>query len=415
MNVFVSNLLVLYPIAFSLFVALRLAEATTDGRKVTFGVQVVRSMMFVLFAFSLIGIACRSTILSILWVFLFSLTAVVVLIKQSRLNRSVITMTVLGCRDLPQIQRAVVYASEEHSGGLGRRLKGMSKLLLNNVPWSRALERSGFCRGSYERLAARLAERFGGSLSDGDGEGVDGRLRIENDLERMLSRLSLLAWVSLFAPVFAFYKYRVIPIMVRMLEEFELPIPSAMVILQGDFYLGWISGAVVTLVMLAILLAALVWFFPRLTLLWPLRWLSRTYYRCLGFVAFSRVSEHVPNLIAACHETAALVPAGHIASQFRGAAMRLERGESPVMALAGAGLVQRERLGDFESILSTSGLSWATQQLANSEVERMLNRYSLLIQFLLVVFTLVFAALVGLVAVAMFQVLSGMVESLAVT
>ncbi len=411
MNVFVSNLLLLYPVAFSLFVALRLSEAATDGRRVTAGVHVVRSIVFILFVFALIGIGCRSTVLSILWVFLFAMVSIVLLIKQSRLNRAVVTMTVLGCRDLPRIQRAVGYAAEEHGGGLGRRLRRFSRLMLNNVPWSRALEMTGFCRGSYERLAARLAERFGTVVETSDEAG--GPLRIELELERLLSRLSLLGWISLFGPVFLFYQLVVVPILIKMLQEFDIPIPLAIQILRGEFGIGWISVAAGAVVIGMLMVGVLVWFFPRLTLRWPLRWLASAYYRSLGFVAFSKVAERVPSLIDACRETAALVPAEHIAKQFRVAAARLERGETPAMALAGAGLVRGERLGDFDSILSTTGLGWATLQLANSEVERMLYRYSLVMQFLIVAFTLVFAVLVGLVAVGMFEALAGMIESLA--
>ena len=410
MIVFVSNLLLLYPVAFSLFVALRLSEAATDGRRVTVGVHVVRSIVFILFVFALIGIGCRSAVLSILWVFLFSVMSVVLLIKQSRLNRAVVTMTVLGCRDLPQIQRVVVYASEEHGGVFGRRLKTLSRLLLNNVPWSRALEKTGFCRGSYERLSARLAERFGAAVNTSDE--VGGPLRVEMELERMLSRLSLLTWIVLFGPVFLFYQVVVIPVLIKMVQEFDVPVPPVLNALRGDFTMGWISGAAAAVALVMLMVAVMVWFFPRLTLRWPLRWLSRAYYRCLGFVAFSKVAEQVPSLIDACRETAALVPAEHIARQFRVAAARLERGETPAMALAGAGLVRGERLGDFDSILSTTGLGWATLQLANSEVERMLYRCSLVIQFLIVAFTLMFAVLVGLVAFGMFQVLAAMIESL---
>jgi nitrate reductase NapE component len=91
----------------------------------------------------------------------------------------------------------------------------------------------------------------------------------------------------------------------------------------------------------------------------------------------------------------------------------LERGQSPAEAFSIANLVQGNRLGDFSSILDTTGVAWATNQLATVEVERMLNRYSMVIQFLVVVFTLIFAVLVGFVGVGMFQALSLMIQSLA--
>jgi hypothetical protein len=75
-------------------------------------------------------------------------------------------------------------------------------------------------------------------------------------------------------------------------------------------------------------------------------------------------------------------------------------------------LVRGNRLGDFSSILDTTGVAWATNQLATIEVERMLDRYSMVIQFLIVVFTLIFAVLVGLIGVGMFQALSSMIQML---
>ena len=180
-----------------------------------------------------------------------------------------VDLTQVFMSDLPQIQRAVVYASEEHGGVFGRRLKTLSRLLLNNVPWSRALEKTGFCRGSYERLSARLAERFGAAVNTSDE--VGGPLRVEMELERMLSRLSLLTWIVLFGPVFLFYQVVVIPVLIKMVQEFDVPVPPVLNALRGDFSMGWISGAAAVVALVMLMVAVMVWFFPRLTLRWPLR------------------------------------------------------------------------------------------------------------------------------------------------
>ncbi|MDX1927582.1 MAG: hypothetical protein SFV81_13755 [Pirellulaceae bacterium] len=411
MNAFLSNWLLLYPVAFSLYVAMQLSEATADGRKASIGVLVMRTTIFILFIFSLLAVGCRTSVLSIVWAVLFGVLGIVLLVKQSKLSRSSVTMTILGCRDLPQIKRAVQFFAEEFGGLLGRKLRYFGLQLHHGIPWSTALESAGFCSGSYERLATRLAARFGTSANT--SQDLNAPLRVEIEMERLLSRLSILVWILFFGPVFALYMTVVVPTLRKMLQEFEVAIPRALIAVSSFETLGWLFGGVSLFALLFFGFAVLLWLFPRLTSKLPFRLLCGSYYRCLGFVALSRVSDHTEDLTEACRQAAVLIPVKHIATKFRTAATCLERGYSPTDAFATAKLVRGNRLGDFASILNTAGVAWATNQLATVEVERMLNRYSLVVQFLVVVFTLFFAVLVGLVAVGMFEALSTMIQSLA--
>lgn len=411
MIAFLSNWLLLYPIAFSLFVAMQLSEATADGRKVSIGVQALRSTIFVLFMFALIAVGCRTSFLSVVWAVMFGVMAIVLIIKQSRLNRAAVTMTILGCRDLPQIHRAAAFFAEEHGGFLGRRLRKFQYQLGNGIPWSRALEIAGFSKGSYERLATRLAARFGPSANT--SRDLNAPIRIEIEMERLLSRLSLLVWILFFGPIFALYQMVVVPTLLRMMQEFESEVPSALVAMSSFESFGWLFGFLAFFAIVFFGFALLLWMFPWLTSKMPFRLFCGAYYRCLGFVALSRVSEHTADLTDACRQTAEIVPLRHIAVQFRTAVACLERGQSPADSFSTARLVRGSRLGDFSSILDTTGVAWATSQLATVEVERMLYRYSLVIQFLVVTFTLIFAVLVGLIAVGMLQALSSMILSLA--
>ena len=410
MVAFLSNWLLLYPIAFSLFVAMQLSEATADGRRVSVGVQVLRSTIFVLFAFALLAVGCRTSFLSFVWTVLFGGMAVVLLIKQSKLNRAAVTMTVLGCRDLPQIHRAAAYFAAEHGGFLGRQLHRFRQLLGQGVRWSTAIEEAGFCRGSYERLAARLATRFGPLPKT--SQDLNAPVRIEMEMERLLSRLSMLVWIIFFGPIFVLYQAVVVPTLLRMLQEFDVEVPPALDAIRSFRSTGMLLGGLALCALVLFGCALLLWIIPRLTSQLPFRWFCGPYYRCLGFVALARISEHTADLTDACRETAELVPTQHIATQFRTAVTCLERGQSPADAFATAKLVRVNRLGDFTSILDTTGVAWATRQLATVEVEQMLYRYSMVIQFLVVLFTLAFAVLVGMVALGMFQALSSMIQSL---
>ncbi len=410
MIAFFSNWLLLYPIAFSLYVAMQLSEATADGRKVSIGVQLVRSAIFILFMFAFLAVGCRTSFLTIVWAVLFGILVVVLLIKQSKLNRAAVTMTVLGCRDLPQIHYAARFFEQEHGGILGRKLHMFRLQLERGTPWSRALEKTGFCKGSYERLAARLAAQFGPSPKA--SQDLNAPIRVEIEMERLLSRLSLLVWIVFFGPIFAFYRVFIVPTLVRMLQEFAVPIPPALEAIYTFESLSWFSGGLALLALSIFGIAVLLWLCPWLTRRPPFRWFCGAYYQCLGFVALSRVSEHTTDLTEACRQTAELVPVKHIANRFQTAVNCLEQGQTPADAFASANLIRGNRLSDFTSILDTSGIAWATNQLAVVEVERMLMRYSLVIQFFLILFTLIFATLVGLVAVGMFQAMSVMIQSL---
>ncbi len=411
MIAFLSNWLLFYPIAFSLFVAMQLSEATADGRKVSVGVQVLRSTIFVLFMFALFAVGCRTSFLSTAWTLMFGILAVVLLIKQAKLNRAAVTMTVLGCRDLPQVHRAAAFFGEEHGGFLGKKLRQFRLQLERGAPWSHALEIAGFCKGSYERLATRLAARFGPSSNT--TQDLNAPIRVEIEMERLLSRLSMLVWILFFGPIFAMYQIVVVPTLFQMLREFDVAIPPALEAIGGLNSFSWLFALLTLFAIAVFICAATLWLFPRLTSQLPFRLFCGAYYRCLGFVALSRVSEHTADLTDACRQTAEIVPVTHIATQFHTAVTCLERGQSPADAFSIARLVRGDQLGDFSSILDTSGIAWATHQLASVEVERMLSRYSLVIQFLVVVFTLIFAMLVGLVAVGMFQALSSMIQALA--
>lgn len=411
MIAFLSNWLLLYPIAFSLYVAMQLSEATADGRKATASVLAIRTVIFVLFVFAILAVGCRASLLTIVWCILCCVIGTILLIKQSKLKRETVTMTVLSCRDLPQIRRVASYFEQEHGGLFGSKLRTFRMQLDRGVSWAVALETSRFCRGSYERLATRLADRFGSSSTL--TQDLNAPLRVEIEMERLLSRLSMLLWIVFFGPFFALYQVYIVPTLLKMLTEFGMEVPPALQAITSLRSMGWLFGVVALFALALFACALLLWMFPRLTSQMPFRVFCNAYYRCLGFVALSRVSEHTSDLTEACRQTAELVPVPHIAQQFRTAVACLEGGQSPADAFTAARLIQDHRIGDFSSILDTAGLAWATNQLANVEVERMLYRYALVIQFLVVAFTLIFAVLVGLVAIGMFQVLSTMVQSLA--
>ena len=142
----------------------------------------------------------------------------------------------------------------------------------------------------------------------------------------------------------------VLPIFLRMLTEFDVPIPDTLQLMRegGTVNMAATIGSSIALVAFGI--AALIWMFPVLSLYYPFRWLCGPYFRCLGFVAFARVSQRIPLLIDACRETAEMLPVAHVAKRFRRAADALGLGHGPAEALGYAGLIKSDRGGEFASI-----------------------------------------------------------------
>jgi type II secretory pathway component PulF len=144
----------------------------------------------------------------------------------------------------------------------------------------------------------------------------------------------------------------------------------------------------------------------------PLRWLCNEYYRTAGTTALAHAIAHEPNLISACQATSRLVELEFIARPYHYASQLLEAGQPPHEAFYRAGLLSRQEFRELGLDFDDSNPSWSLRCLAQWKVERMLRRYSMLIQCLLVFVTLILAAIVGGLAVGMFQTLTTMIESL---
>ncbi len=79
---YISNWLLLYPIALTLFIGLQVSQAATDGRRLTIFTQFLRSAVFLMFVFAFLAIGVRSSILSFIWFGILSVFCIVLLVKQ---------------------------------------------------------------------------------------------------------------------------------------------------------------------------------------------------------------------------------------------------------------------------------------------------------------------------------------------
>ena len=99
MTAFTSNWFVFFPLAFSLFVAIRLAEGSVDRRQTQLGQLAVRGLIGLLFLFAVLAVGLRASPLGLAWIGLLAVFAVVIAVKNRRLKRSAWLMTALHAKD----------------------------------------------------------------------------------------------------------------------------------------------------------------------------------------------------------------------------------------------------------------------------------------------------------------------------
>ena len=176
------------------------------------------------------------------------------------------------------------------------------------------------------------------------------------------------------------------------------------------WYSNWafLLGILPCIIVVLFLGFAAAWFFPPIMQGLPFRLLSDNYLKTLGFTAFAHVLRREENLSQACAQTSIAVPVLYVSQRFSKAGELVEQGHDIVSALKKAKLISRREEGILAE-MATPQPAFAFQQMATYKVERMLRRYSLLVQFLVVLFTLLLAAIVGFFAYAFMDTMAGMI------
>ncbi len=428
LTAFSSNWLIFFPLAFSLFVAVRLAEGSADlGRRST-GMVMTRSLIGLMFAFSLLSIGLRANLLGLTWLFLLAGFGFIITLKNRRLERSALLLTAMST-EKPTLQFTVAEAFwTENRGWLHRKSAALRRSLSTGITWWSALEQQGISRSVYETLSVRLAANYPLSAVSGDDpQGNVARsstevvtpLQVEVEAERLLGRLIVLSWAVFVIPVVAGILVFVLPTFTVIFQEMGAPLPPAMraarMVADSLTHSGIVTLLYITMFVLftGALIACLIWMFPWLLRLAPLRWLCHDYYRNLGFMAFSYALKAEPDLIRACQATSRLVVVENIARRYQRAAQLLAGGMSPQRAFVGARLLSLRESQAFELIFDQRDPASHLRQLSAWKMAKMLNRYSNLVQLAVVLFTLFLALVVGGLAVAMFQALATLITSLA--
>jgi type II secretory pathway component PulF len=101
-----------------------------------------------------------------------------------------------------------------------------------------------------------------------------------------------------------------------------------------------------------------------------------------------------------------------VAQTYQAAAILMEQGASPATAFQESQLLSKRELKAFGVSLASGDPAWGLRELASWKTERMLNRYSVIVQILVVLITLLMAVIVGLVAVGIMGALATLIDSL---
>jgi hypothetical protein len=414
MYAYSSNWIIFLPIAFSLFFALRLNQGSRDDAQSSIPVLIVRSAIFLMFLFAFFSLGSRSSFLSIGWGLMLIALGFIFWWKGRRLDRSAMMLSVMNThrRDQQLILAAAFYHA--NTGFVRRRSRALHRFLSNGYPWAQSLELSGISKSAYARLACRLQSRFEQQRPDHKPD-VQGPMHVEQEIERSLGRLMIFSWVIFLIPVLAFFMKFIVPTFFEMFEEFGLELPPLMklVIAVSDVMAS--LGPNILLLMLhvgffAFLLGAIaLWLFPGLSRLPGVRWFFKDYYENLGFLALARSSEVEPNLINACQTTADLVPIDFIASRYRKLASLLGGGMKATDAFRKAGLMGKREVAALAFGLESQNPIWGLGQLASFKTERMLRKYSMIMQAAIVFTTVFLGLIVGAFAVGVLQSLSVMI------
>ncbi len=416
---FFSNWIIFFPLAFSLFVGMRLAGGSRDEVQRSIPALILRLIMFLFFFLAFMSVGLRSSLLSIVWGLIIVGFFVVLFFKNRRLERSALLYTLLNAVTHSQRQMIAENFALSNLGYLRRRARKLCWQFNNSINWGLSLEICGVAKSRYECLGVRLQARYGKLAHVGSAQLIEQQntVVIEQELERTIGRMAIFSWVILLFPLFAVFM-AILPTFKSLIEEMGMGMPPIMELVfsaSGDFSrLGWSSllSLLPPVFIMIVGIGILFRLFPQLTRLPIIRILFNDYYRSLGFVAFRSACEKEANLTQACFATAELVPVDFIAARYRQAAHLLQQGQLPSSAFATAGVFNRREATTLAWGLDSNNPVWGLQQLASWKIERMLQRISTLVQWSIVVLTVLLGIIVGIFAAGIMQTLSMMILQL---
>lgn len=412
-SLFTANLSALLPIGVAVHVVMRLNDFGADAIRGGFGKKLIYAIANVFIAIAVFGILVRSGISSLIWVpasFLFA----VLLLRLVSLNRLSMLQSFLLQPDNESCQR-MIGDFIQHNSWLVRQRAGTLRLELQRRDWADALESAHIARTTSEILTTRLQAAGRASFTDQLAPALQpGRISLE--VERILSRTYPILWLLLsLGPITLLFTFAM-PTFSEFFDEFEMakPLEYLMLMSLGDFihsppaFIATLAIAFLGLFFAMYL--GLAWLFPILCQWYPYRLVTRPYFKVLGLVVLAIEFRSYPDIAVACERAGQLLPVKFIAARLQKAANLIQQGFSPGQSLRQAGLLSHSQSLQLAQCYDSPSFAWAIEQLAESTVERLLARYSVASQVMMLITLGLTAILFGLIAGAVIQSLAGLIR-----
>lgn len=414
---FSSNLAILFPLGCSLYIAMRLSDGQVDGKGGGWARALVYTITTLLITFSFAGVLFRAGLISLVWIFAATILCLLIWIKSQAVNRSLLLHSFASVDSNNARQQMADDFVQRNGWFVASKARQFRRALDAGLDWPKAIQEVGIAKTTAEIFSCRCMAEFGPNTEGSISPALD-PLRIQSEAERLLARLMLLPWSMFGFVIVTLMMWKIVPTFKLMFDEFGLVLPKSMLsfIALSDFVvqtpLGGLIGFFVFLIVVAFGCVAVVWFFPRLARLYPIRWFVRPYFRALGLTSLAMSIRRESDFSMACKTAAKRLPVPFMADELQAAGEFHSRGIPPEKAIVKAGILKSGEAELLNASVKTHSFSWAIEQVAVSTMERMLQFYSVAIQLLIVTTVFFFAVIFGWLAIGVIEVLSLMIQQM---
>jgi type II secretory pathway component PulF len=403
-------------------IALRIAIRVLYGRRPMASTDPMQTLLSMASTMMFVGAALGATAgVWILFVPLPLAVAVIALMVLDRTRRAqhralLGSLAAAAEQNVPLSESARAYA-DETLGDTGVRAMALAEAIERGQPLSTAVRTARLRMSAATKLAVRLGESLG-LLGPAMRQQINDSQQVDIVLRGLVGEFFYLGLVNfVLMVVISFVMWKIVPVFVRMFEEFGLRLPTMtrMVIDVSEWYYvhGWWMTAPLALVAPCFLLAGFLYYvgwFPRdLPLVWRL---FKRYDGALvmrGLALAIRRGMPLPQalrLVADCY------PIRIIAGRLRDAAERVSSGMDWRQSLLQTGLITRADAAVLAAAERVGNLDWALEEMSDSALRRQIYWVQAGLQILFPVVLLALGFVVCFFVVGLFLPLISLIQGL---
>lgn len=411
MVVALSNLILLMPIACVLAIMLSMTGSTVLRAR-NDGVHVFVQIVIWQFALiGLVGLMARSSFFSLIWL-IFALGFLMQLWYWERgLARNILLLVIgTSCKSTAQLNKVVHYLNHEGRGYWRRLGRRFGRLWQATGNWELALIHTRLARPVRMRLAlANLPSqsntvRFTDQLA---------RVATEQKLTSQWFGRLLVVCLSFFVLMVAgtVDEWAVGPMFREMLDYYSENGSDLRFVKPWAFVIQWklhiVIPIIVWLPLLTLYAIRKIPFFARHR---PIAWFLRSYYRALVLEGLADGLKACPDPGLVCSNLTTAMPVPSWSRKLQQASRKMSEGQPVAKALASSGVLKKKESVTLALCRDADSLAWGIDELAQSLLQRTLNRAHIAIQLLTVGLTIVAALFTTMYAVSTFGALTTMIE-----